>query len=134
MKTEIKYGLIIGVLTASWFIGEFFLGLRGNTIISRLVLAIPVAGIFLGLREKKKKFDGFFNIWRGIRAGIIISAIAAAFMAIFMYIYLIGGLANQIGDDLTIEDPVAYIVQLFIRSIFMGMLISGLISFAVRDK
>jgi uncharacterized membrane-anchored protein YitT (DUF2179 family) len=81
MKTEIKYGVLIGTTNFAWLLAEFFSGLHSvwvhyHPLITNFALIIPVLGLFLGIREKQyEELGGEINFKQCLMTGMSISCI-----------------------------------------------------------
>ena len=100
MKSFVKFGLGTGLLVSAWNLSCF-------TIVSwidkTLLLGIPVAriraysglfgivlliiGVYVGIREAKKKNENQITFGEALRTGIFISLISAAIAGLFAFIY-----------------------------------------------
>lgn len=94
MRTEIKYGLIIGLVGGIWLILEYLFGLHNEHIeihpyVSSIAFVIPIIGIALAIREKRDKENGgVITYGEIIKAGLIISVITGFISLAFQYVYL----------------------------------------------
>ncbi|HET6244590.1 MAG: DUF4199 domain-containing protein [Bacteroidetes bacterium] len=94
MKTEIKYGLITGVLGAAWLYIEYVIGLHDTYIdyhpkVTMFALFIPVVTIVLAIREKRNKSqEGMITFWQGVLTGFGVSLIAAIINVGAQWLYL----------------------------------------------
>ena len=93
MRPEFKWGLIMGASLCLWIIAEYYFGLHTPHVnlgqypgyLSNLV---PVAGLFLLLREKQSTaFNGHLDLSQGLVAGLAASFIGALIVYGFMLAY-----------------------------------------------
>ncbi len=90
---EIKYGLIIGVLTVLWLLIEFITGLHDKyidlfLIVTNFVFLIPIVGIYLGIRNKRKYTNNnFLSFWKCFTVGLIISVVYSLVAGFGQFLY-----------------------------------------------
>jgi hypothetical protein len=95
MKNAIVSGIIISIVSIIWIIFLHLLDFDPlHTEATKFgwfeytTLLIPVLGLFLGIRQLKKKQDGKLNFIEGIFEGFKILAVAAVLSGTFLTIYL----------------------------------------------
>ncbi|MFH1712368.1 MAG: DUF4199 domain-containing protein [Patescibacteria group bacterium] len=92
-QIEITYGLIIGVLTIAWLLIQQYAGIDRLATemikyLSLVVISIPVIGISIGLRAKKKSLNGKITFWQACSSGLIMATISGILTGIFLFIFL----------------------------------------------
>jgi len=93
MKSEIKFGLIVGLGTCTWILGEYFLGFHNEhyevgQYTGYLSAIIPIYFIYKGIKQKRdKELGGQLFFGKAFLTGFLISLIAAIIITIFMLIY-----------------------------------------------
>jgi len=108
IKTEIKYGIITGLIICFWQLSEFLLGFHTNKMnigeyTTYFVVVIPIITIYMGIKEKRDKiYSGHISISRGIRTGLMISLVATLIVAVYLVFYF-----NSINPDF-LELSIAY--------------------------
>jgi len=108
IKTEIKYGIITGLIICLWQLSEFLLGFHTNKMnigeyTTYFVVVIPIITIYMGIKEKRDKFyGGHISISRGIRTGLMISLVATLIVAVYLVFYF-----NSINPDF-LDISIAY--------------------------
>jgi hypothetical protein len=163
MKTEVKYGIIIGGLTILWVLGEFYLASAVNrpdlgNYTGALASIIPILGLLLGLRQKRKDLGGSISFKQSIQTGLFISLIAGLISAIFIFAYMTAnpdafetyyeymqrtlpeqGLSPEevqarIDQFKEYATPTFQALYFLIGSVVSGLLISAIIGFFIREK
>ena len=93
MKTELKYGLVIGLLMFLWLILEFVMGFHTDKIryqpyVTNLAYLIPVIGIYQGIKSKRiMDLDGYITYAEGLKIGFIISIYVAIVAVITQFLF-----------------------------------------------
>ena len=93
VKIEIKYGVISGEGVCAWVLVEYFLGFHNEhlaigKITGYLATVIPVVVLYRALKEKRdQQPDGDLATGNGIKAGLVISAIAGVITTAFFWTY-----------------------------------------------
>ena len=153
MKTESKYGLIIGLAGFTWLLAEFIIGFHGKLAdyhgySSLTAVAINIIGITLSIREKRnKEFDGKISFGQGMWTGLITSIIAGLVGIVGIVIYfqlvnpdftkdMMAHAQQAVGHDhhdpkeimeTAVSSMVYYSMNWFIIQKFFGAIISGVI-------
>ncbi len=92
-KTEVKFGLVIGLLTIIWLLGEYSTGLHHKhhdlfLIVTNFVYIIPLTGIYMGISDKRKNYyNHSLTFGQGVLTGLIISVIYSLIAGIGQYCY-----------------------------------------------
>lgn len=92
-KIEIKFGLVIGLLTVIWLLGEYSTGLHHDhhdlfLLVTNFVFVIPLAGLYLGISSKRKNdYDQYLSLGQGFITGSMISTIYAFIAGIGQFLY-----------------------------------------------
>ena len=93
MKIELKYGVISGAGVCAWVLVEYFLGFHNQhlalgKITGYLATVIPVVALFRALKERRdQQPDDDLATGDGVKAGLIISAIAGVITTAFFWAY-----------------------------------------------
>lgn len=93
LKTEIKYGIITGLIICFWHLTEFLLGFHSNKMYigeytTYFVVIIPLVTLYLGIKEMRdKEKGGYISLGCGIRVGLMISLIASIIFTFYLVIY-----------------------------------------------
>jgi len=101
MKSFVKYGLWTGIASGLWGIGCFTIVGRLNTAFFHqsipatqirsysglFSIVILIVGIYLGMREVKRKNGDVLAYGMAVKAGIIISAITGVILCLFTLLY-----------------------------------------------
>ncbi len=151
MRTELKYGLIIGLLSAAWVMGEYAAGLHTDLIeyhpiVTWFGMLIPIIGIVLALKEKRALQGKSLTYGQGVLTGFIVSVITALIGSLFFYIYIeiinpdffpamIAGARDQaetagLDADMARKNAEmyfnmkSYLMQTFFGSIIFGLVVS----------
>ncbi|MDQ3192124.1 MAG: DUF4199 domain-containing protein [Bacteroidota bacterium] len=94
MKTEIKFGLTTGVLTAIWLYTEYVIGLHEKYIeyhptVTLFAIFIPIVAIYLAIKEKRNKSqEASITYWQGVLTGFGVSLVAAFISILAQWFYL----------------------------------------------
>ena len=100
IKTEVKYGIITGLVICLWQLSEFLLGFHTNKMnigefTTYFVVIIPFITIYIGIKEKRDKmYGGRISVRNGIRTGLMISLVATLIVAVYLIFYF-----NTINPD-----------------------------------
>lgn len=163
MKTELKYGFIIGVTTCLWILTEYLLGFHTTKLnigkfSGYFAMVIPIVFIYMAfsrIRKERKEF----SIFQGLKSGLIISVVAAIISTTFLFIYnhyinpqwmelawewekaqmLQAGVSEaeiqkKVDQFKAIAHPTSQIIMGLSGTITMGLIISLIISFFLRKK
>ncbi|MEO8664473.1 MAG: DUF4199 domain-containing protein [Ignavibacteria bacterium] len=92
IMVEIKYGLFISFVLFIWMIIEYTLLVPNyhelGSYIGIIAIFIPIAGIYLGIKERRDKTNfGYITFKDAFRTGITITFIIAVLLVIFTYVY-----------------------------------------------
>ncbi len=93
MKIEFKYGVISGAGVCAWVLAEYLLGFHNQHLAigkftGYLATVIPVVVLYRALKEKRdRQPDGDLATDDGIKAGLVISAIAGVITTAFFWAY-----------------------------------------------
>ena len=93
LKTEIKYGIITGLIICLWHLIEYFLGFHSYKMhigeyTTYFVVIIPFITLYLGIKEKRDKiYNGRISLRQGVRTGLMISLIGTVIVAVYLIIY-----------------------------------------------
>lgn len=93
MKIEIKHGVICGTGVCAWILVEYFLGFHDEHLAigkftGYLATVIPVVVLYRALKEKRaQQPDGDLATGDGLKAGLVISAIAGVITTAFFWAY-----------------------------------------------
>ena len=93
MKTEYRYGLIIGIASILWVIGEYFIASTigrpdlGN-ITSILSILIPLLGLIFALRKKRQDLGEVISLKQLVKSGTLTMLIAGIITGLFIFIAL----------------------------------------------
>jgi hypothetical protein len=161
LKTEHKWGIVIGVLNTVWLFGEYFAGLHGKNVtlystVTNFALVIPLVCTLIALYQiKKNEFNGTISFAEAFKPGLAMSTIAAVVSAfgVFLYFKFNTGFTNfmidvskqnAIKNGESIEKAAdlakmyysinSYIVQSFISAIGFGTMLSAVIALVIRNK
>jgi uncharacterized membrane protein len=94
MKTEMKYGVIIALISAVWVIAQDLVGLHDRyieyqTTVGWLSFIIPIAGLFFAIKDKRdKEFEGVISYGRCLKTGMLTSVVSGTIGAVFQLIFL----------------------------------------------
>lgn len=92
-KTELQFGLLTGLFSFLWLLGEYFLGLHSKYIdyqpvITNFALIIPIIIFPLGIKAKRKlDYNGHITFWQALQAGMVMSVIWGALSVMGVFIY-----------------------------------------------
>jgi hypothetical protein len=91
LKTEIKFGLILGLgICAYTMVAHVFGFYRDNIRAGKYgdmaVILLPIAVLFLALREKRSR-SGSLSIFAGVRTGLAVAFLSFPISAAFLWIY-----------------------------------------------
>ena len=100
MKSFVKFGIFIGLAisvwnlscftTVQWLNQIFSLGIpttRIRTLSGLFGIITLILGIFLGMREVKRKNDYILTYGQALKVGICISVITACVVGLFAFVY-----------------------------------------------
>ena len=92
LTLEMKYGLFCALALSVWVLIEFFLGFHTNSFglgqySSYFSIIIPIAFIFVALREKQSQTNGILSVKDGINLGFKMALISSLVFTIFLYLY-----------------------------------------------
>jgi len=91
MKTELKYGLIIGALMIGGIYVEYYGGMRGATLQGAPVLSsfiFLIIGVVLGIRAKKQEVENGLSYKEAFLGGVTIAFIAGIILGCYAYLYV----------------------------------------------
>jgi hypothetical protein len=92
MKPELKFGLLGGAGVCLWMFGEYLLGFHTT----RLAIGeysgyfsslVPLCTLTLLLRDRQREWGPFFNLYRGLRSGVVASLLTAIVVYCFLVVY-----------------------------------------------
>lgn len=91
MKTEIKFGIILGLGICAYTLIAHFLGFYTNNIQAGkygdiIIIILPIVVLFLAIREKRR-IQGFLTLLGGIKTGLLTMLISYPISAAFLWIY-----------------------------------------------
>ncbi len=160
---EIKYGLIMGLISMIWVGLEFFAAREleafwlGN-VMGMLAIFIPVTVIYLAFREIKNRMPNKLTFIRSLGSGLLIGSISgllsAAFLLIYMYVNpdVISSYFEQVAktmqdaghdphsidealDNLaTLYNPPMQALFMFLGSSIAGTILGGAFGWIFRSK
>lgn len=153
-RIEIKWALILMVISLAWKGMENKMGLHGPRIDQHAKYSYIFGGIalllyILALRDKRDNFyNGFMNWQQGFVSGVIISVIIALFSPLSQLIvhkiiapsYFQNAIAHGISQGGNEEFLTTYyslktkIIQSFMESLSLGIIASALIAYFVRKE
>jgi len=92
MKTAVKYGLIIGLLSFAWLMAEYFLGFRTDNFGTHLTTAPFVVGALVvaivgAIYTTKNERGSGYGFKQGFITGVVVAVIAGAVMTVGQYVY-----------------------------------------------
>ncbi len=93
MPTEIRYGLLNGLLVCVWSLGEFLLGIHTrhmqySAITSLLSAIIPFVILLRALQARRSDtVSGALTLWQGAKVGLVVGLVTGAVLAIYFQIY-----------------------------------------------
>src|SRR6266581_4044585 len=101
MKSFVKYGLWTGIVSSLWGLGCFtIVGWMNSAFFHQSIPAtqirsysglfsilILVVGIYLGMREVKRKNDDVLSYGMAVKTGIIISLVTGVILCLFSLLY-----------------------------------------------
>jgi len=94
MKIHIRFGLITGLSVSAWLLISFFLikalgaaPEKSRALAGLFSILILICGIWLGLKETKKRNDGKLPYKTAVLTGIKISLITALIVALYSLLY-----------------------------------------------
>ncbi len=162
-KTELKWGLILGLSVSLWIFIEFLAGFHTTRMqygaYSRYVTSIiPVVCIWFGIKEKKKQLDKM-KFLQGFASGMAMAFVAALLITGFLYVYNVwinpewmqNGLAyaegqlridgrNETQIALSLEELKALytlegqLFAAFLGTLLQGMIISAGFGYMLRER
>ena len=163
IKTELTWGVIIGIVTILWMTFEYILGTTLGrpdlgTYTGFFSVIIPILGLSFGLRQKRKELGGKLTFGEGVKAGLIISVISAVIASLFVFIFL--SFFPQVTDSFleyarqliiesggteetasaTIEQlraqfqPLPQAIYMFFGTVITGTIISLIVSAFIKTK
>jgi hypothetical protein len=91
MRTEIKFGVILGLGICVYTMLAHFLGFYTNNIQTGkygdiAITLLPVVVLFLAIREKRK-LNGSLTLLQGIKTGLLVALISFPISTAFLWIY-----------------------------------------------
>ena len=91
MRTEVKFGIILGVGICVYTLIAHLLGFYTNNIqIGKYgdvaITLLPVVVLFLAIREKRN-LNGSLTLWQGIKTGLLVALISFPISTTFLWIY-----------------------------------------------
>ena len=165
MKIEIKYGVISGAGVCAWVLAEFVLGFHNEhlaigKITGYLATVIPVVALFRALKEKRdQQPDDDLATGDGIKAGLVISAIAGVITTTFLWTYnnfinpglmaraleydlaqlAVAGatkeaIAQKVATFNALDSDVMQVITGFTNTLVMGLAISLIITSVLKKK
>jgi hypothetical protein len=88
MKTGVKWGLIMGVVLAVYYVGVYASGQVTNQALGYLSWLIIVGAVVMGLREFKASNEGFMSFGQGVGLGAIASLLGGVIESVARYVYI----------------------------------------------
>lgn len=91
MKTEIKYGLILGLGICAYTLLAHFLGFYTNNIGTGqygdiAIILLPIIVFFLAIRERRNR-ENSLTIPQGLKTGLLVALISFPISTAFLWIY-----------------------------------------------
>lgn len=91
MKTEIKFGIILGLGICAYTLIAHFLGFYTNNIQAgkygdTIIIILPIVVLFLAIREKRN-VRGFLTLLGGIKTGLLTVLVSYPLSTAFLWIY-----------------------------------------------
>ena len=93
MKIEFLYGIAMALATSIWILVEGFVASTLQrpdlgVLTGFLAAIIPIAGLTLALRARKKELNGSLTLKDALKTGFVIALIAGIIQALFIFVYL----------------------------------------------
>ncbi|SHM30633.1 Protein of unknown function [Cyclobacterium lianum] len=154
-QTEIKWGLIFGLMSLLWMVLERVAGLHGPYIEQHAIytnfVAIPAIAIYvLGLLEKRKKYyGGSMSYGQGFKAGLFITLVVTLLTPLTMWLtlnvitpdFLDNAAAYAVASG-NMEEQAAkeyfskrnYMIQSIVGAPIMGILTAAIVALFTRKK
>lgn len=91
MKTEIKFGIILGLGICAYTMLAHLLGFYTNNIQAGkygdiVIILLPIAVLFLAIREKRKR-SGSLTVSEGVKTGLLVALVSFSISATFLWLY-----------------------------------------------
>lgn len=91
MKTEIKFGLILGLgicayTTVAHLLGFYTNNIRAGKYGDAVIILLPLVVLFLAIREERN-LNASLTLFQGIKTGLLVSLISFPISAAFLWIY-----------------------------------------------
>jgi hypothetical protein len=91
MKTEIKFGLILGLGICAYTTVAHLLGFYTNNILAgkygdAAIILLPLVVLFLAIREKRN-LNASLTLLQGIKTGLLVALISFPISSSFLWIY-----------------------------------------------
>lgn len=87
-QISIKWGLIAGVFSITFFLFITLGGFTGNTAMGFLGLIPFIIFMYLAHKEFKSEGDGFMSYSKGLGIGTLMALVSAIISNIFTYVYI----------------------------------------------
>lgn len=163
LRTEIKYGLILGSGICVYTVVAHLLGFYTNNIRAGkygdvVIILLPIAVFFLAIREKWKRMDSL-TVFEGIRIGLLVALVSFPISTAFLWVYHAYVNPNWLEFILAYErdqmmqagigagdinariervragnSGFAQIVSAFVGAIVLGLLLSTIFSLVLRKR
>jgi len=91
MRTDVKWGLILGVAVAVWTLALHLLGfyttrIGAGLIADNVAIVLPIAAVTLALLERRRR-TGSLTIGQAVLTGLVVGAVSAPISVGFLWIY-----------------------------------------------
>ena len=158
-QISIKYGLISGLIGVAFFVVINLLGQGMNQSLSYVGFLILAVIVYLAHKAFKDEGDGYLNYGQGLGIGTLISLVSSVVSGIFMFIYVsyintgyIQQLMDKTREDMEnqgqsdeiidqsmefmsmIFSPIALPIMGIVSTVFMGFIISLIVSAITQNK
>lgn len=153
--TEIKWAIIFAVAMLGWMLLERSVGLHSvhiavHPIWTNLFAIIAVATYVLALREKRARYyDGQMTWQQGFFCGLRITVLIALLSPLLQWIihriisphFFTNAATHAVEAGLMSAEEAgqyfdlsSYIIQATLGALFMGLITSAVVAFALRDR
>lgn len=163
MKTEIKYGLLLGLGVCVYtgvahLLGFYTTNIRAGKYADGATIILPALAIFLAVRERRRR-QGYLTLFQGTGTGLLVALISFPISVLCLWVYhhyvnpnwleylmdyernslaRAGVGANEIGARLDAlragNSDFAQIVGGFVGTLVLGLVLSLVISLVLRKK
>lgn len=161
-KIVLKYGILIVVFIFLWGVLEYLAGLRVDAfgfhpVATLFSLVIPLVFLYMGMRERQKKYSGTFTYGQAFKTGLFITLVVAILYPLGQWLYqalfapeffesmqaftearqLAEGVDPEVARRLEPDEGFSlsrYLLGSFLGAFVAGLVMSAMMALFVRDK